>query len=64
MRLSVVKQSFFGPPGQYGHLVARANLSSISTELKFLLGVCMFVNKLSITPKLKAARKKCLLCLK
>ena len=26
MRLSVVKQSFFGPPGQYGRLVTRANL--------------------------------------
>ena len=25
MRLSVVKQSFFGPPGQYGRLVTRAN---------------------------------------
>ena len=25
MRLSVVKQSFFGPPGQYGLLVTRAN---------------------------------------
>ena len=24
-RLSVVKQSFFGPPGQYGRLVTRAN---------------------------------------
>ena len=28
MRLSVVKQSFFGPPGQYGRLVTRANGSS------------------------------------
>ena len=26
MRLSVVKQSFFGPPGQYGRLVTRANI--------------------------------------
>ena len=25
IRLSVVKQSFFGPPGQYGRLVTRAN---------------------------------------
>ena len=25
MRLRVVKQSFFGPPGQYGRLVTRAN---------------------------------------
>ena len=25
MRLSVVKQSFFGPPGQYGCLMTRAN---------------------------------------
>ena len=25
MRFSVVKQSFFGPPGQYGRLVTRAN---------------------------------------
>ena len=25
MRLSVVKQSFFGPPGQYGRLVTRVN---------------------------------------
>ena len=25
MRLSVVKQSFFGPPGQYDRLVTRAN---------------------------------------
>ena len=25
MRLSVVKQSFFGPPGQYGRLVTWAN---------------------------------------
>ena len=25
MRLSVVKQSFFGPPGQYGRLATRAN---------------------------------------
>ena len=25
MRLSVVKQSFFGPPGQYGRLVTKAN---------------------------------------
>ena len=31
MRLSVVKQSFFGPPGQYGRLVTKANsLSSWS----------------------------------
>ena len=27
MRLSVVKQSFFGPPGQYGRFVTRANSS-------------------------------------
>ena len=34
MRLSVVKQSFFGPPGQYGRLVTRANSPpSIHTEL-------------------------------
>ena len=26
MRLSVVKQSLFGPPGQYGRLVTRANI--------------------------------------
>ena len=29
-RLSVVKQSFFGPPGQYGRLVTRANTSKDS----------------------------------
>ena len=29
MRLSVVKQSFFGPPGQYGRLVTRANYPQI-----------------------------------
>ena len=27
MRLSVVKQSFFGPPRQYGRLVTRANVT-------------------------------------
>ena len=25
MKLSVIKQSFFGPPGQYGRLVTRAH---------------------------------------
>ena len=30
MRLSVVKQSFFGPPGQYGRLVTRANYRGIA----------------------------------
>ena len=29
MRLSVVKQSFFGPPGQYGRLVTRANNTAL-----------------------------------
>ena len=29
MRLSVVKQSFFGPPGQYGRLVTRANVERL-----------------------------------
>ena len=28
MRLSVVKQSFFGPQGQYGRLVTRANCAA------------------------------------
>ena len=29
MRLSVVKQRFFGPPGQYGRLVTRANVNPL-----------------------------------
>ena len=33
MRLSVVKQSFFGPPGQYGRLVTRANERNLSPML-------------------------------
>ena len=33
MRLSVVKQSFFGPPGQYGCLVTRANYETDQTSL-------------------------------
>ena len=33
MRLSVVKQSFFGPPGQYGRLVTRATCSFIVVKL-------------------------------
>ena len=28
--LSVVKESFFGPPGQYGRLVTRANSLKLS----------------------------------
>ena len=31
-RLSVVKQSFFGPPGQYGRLVTRANMLILSAS--------------------------------
>ena len=35
MRPSVVKQSFFGPPGQYGRLVTRANGKSMSRISKW-----------------------------
>ena len=34
MRLSVVKQSFFGPPGQYGRLVSRANYRTPESDVR------------------------------
>ena len=38
MRLSVVKQSFLGPPGQYGRLVTRAN----SQRLYEVMPQCLY----------------------
>ena len=35
MRLSVVKQSLFGPLGQYGRLVTRANYAEGETHINF-----------------------------
>ena len=43
MRLSVVKQSFFDPPGQYGRRVTRVNgLLTIDSEATLFDQPCFF----------------------
>ena len=55
MRLSVVKQSFFGPPGQYGRLVTRANAAQfwVSTGRLNLLVLYSFSSANSVSPLTK-----------
>ena len=45
MRLSVVKQSFFGPPGQYGRLVRSANVIVQLAFESYNFGSSLFFNK-------------------
>ena len=47
MRPSVVKQSFFGPPGQYGRLVTRANYASS------FLNFCLYLLDMSRTRQVR-----------
>ena len=44
MRLSVVKQSFFGPPGQYGRPVTRAN-RPLASRVHFLANLFQCVHR-------------------
>ena len=52
MRLSVVKQSFFGSPGQYGRLVTRANwLFSLSARETSSGNLNLIINLLELTSR-------------
>ena len=44
MRLSVVKQSFFGPPGKYGRRVTRVNSERLYNEADTNYGITLILS--------------------
>ena len=60
IRLSVVKQSFFGPPGQYGRLVTRANaqqralqvLSSLERDVIYVFFLLACYARHALNPRI------------